>query len=57
MQLTLVATRPATYTSDSTNVIIEGEISGQSLGSRTTVVSLQYIQEAKLNYLPVIMKN
>ena len=49
MQLTLVATRPVTYTSDSTSVIIESDISGQSLGSRTTTVWLQYIDEAKLN--------
>ncbi len=57
MQLTLVATRPTTYTSDNTSVIIESNIGGQNLGSRTTTIFLQYIEVADLNYLPVIMKN
>lgn len=55
--LTLTVTRPITYGTYKTTVIITGTgSSGRSLGARKTVVEVTYVPEATRFFLPVVVK-
>ncbi len=56
--VTLVATRPLTYNTYATTVIITGTTaSGETVGPRTTEVRLHYVPEVYELRLPLIIKN
>lgn len=54
--VTLAAIRPVAYGTYTTTVIVTGTTaSGQSLGTRSTLVNLNYVPKVKSVYLPVVM--